>query len=263
MSTQLSFSLRTSTNCKTVHLVGSWDKYQGRLPLTKDASGKAGSWNGVFRFQQTTLKPGQRYWYYYVLNNSQAAHDPAKASVQEKTTGRTLNVLDVPKSTKATATKAAATKKTTRSASPNRPLATGRGLSPSRIRCPKPSKPYASRAVREAEFNDEDVVELEGKLSQLELYQHNLASGSSVSSVTDSDLSSSSGFSTPSTVSDASSCHCNRYGITRAGKKVLLDCGGSRCGAASDSESCCSSDSESDSEDDEPLPTRARVAART
>ena len=33
---QLNFTLRTSSNCKTVHLLGSWDGYQGQLPLSKD-----------------------------------------------------------------------------------------------------------------------------------------------------------------------------------------------------------------------------------
>lgn len=60
---QLSFTLRTSPNCKTVHLVGNWDGYKGQLPLSKDAS-KAGAWKGTFRFQGATLKQGSRYWYY-------------------------------------------------------------------------------------------------------------------------------------------------------------------------------------------------------
>jgi hypothetical protein len=40
--------------------------------------------------------------------------------------------------------------------------------------------------------------------------------------------------------STGSSCSCERYGITRGGDRVKLDCGGSRCGY-SDEESCCSS----------------------
>jgi hypothetical protein len=62
---QLSFAIRTSSTVKTVHLLGSWDNYAGQLPLAKDkASSKAGAWKGTFRFQGTTLQPGQRYWYY-------------------------------------------------------------------------------------------------------------------------------------------------------------------------------------------------------
>ena len=60
---QLGFTLRTSTNVKTVHLLGSWDNYTGQLPLSKDTS-KAGSWKGTFRFQGSTLQAGKRYWYY-------------------------------------------------------------------------------------------------------------------------------------------------------------------------------------------------------
>jgi hypothetical protein len=60
---QLNFSLRTSSNAKTVHLLGSWDNYSGQLPLSRNAA-KAGAWNGTFRFQASMLKAGQRYWYY-------------------------------------------------------------------------------------------------------------------------------------------------------------------------------------------------------
>ena len=60
---QLAFTLRTSSNVKTVHLLGSWDNYKGQLPLSKDAA-KAGGWKGTFRFQGSTLQAGQRYWYY-------------------------------------------------------------------------------------------------------------------------------------------------------------------------------------------------------
>lgn len=69
-ATQLSFTLRTSANVKTAHLVGSWDNYAGQLPLSKDTA-KAGAWKGTFRFSSTTLKQGQRYWYYV----SETSHD--------------------------------------------------------------------------------------------------------------------------------------------------------------------------------------------
>lgn len=62
---QLSFSLKTSSNAKTVHLLGSWDNYSGQLPLSKDSAKKsAAGWKGTFRFQGSTLTQGQRYWYY-------------------------------------------------------------------------------------------------------------------------------------------------------------------------------------------------------
>src|SRR5690349_10951329 len=99
---QLSFTLRTSPNVRTVHLLGSWDNYSKQLPLssvspTKDPSAKPGSWRGTFRFQGThALKLGQRYWYYYIVDGYHVSHDPAKEFVTEPTTGRKLNILDVP-----------------------------------------------------------------------------------------------------------------------------------------------------------------------
>ena len=73
---QLGFTLRTSTNVKTVHLLGSWDNYSGQLPLSKDTS-KSGGWKGTFRFQGATLKAGQRYWYYVRLPSFSSLMSPA------------------------------------------------------------------------------------------------------------------------------------------------------------------------------------------
>jgi hypothetical protein len=58
----------------------------------------------------------------------------------------------------------------------------------------------------------------------------------------------SSGSTSPSSVSSAGSCcTCERYGITRSGDRVKLDCGGSRCGYYSDDVSSgCSSESDED-----------------
>jgi hypothetical protein len=70
---QLNFTLRTSSNCKTVHLIGSWDSYKSQLPLSKDST-KQGGWKGTFRFQGSTLKPGSRYWYYVCKICSSCLH---------------------------------------------------------------------------------------------------------------------------------------------------------------------------------------------
>jgi len=109
---QLSFSLRTSSGVKTVHLLGSWDNYSGQLPLSKDRTvSKSGGWKGTFRFQGATLQPGQRYWYYYIIDGYHVSHDPGQSSTTEPTTGRILNILDVPhdksssKSSKSSSTK--------------------------------------------------------------------------------------------------------------------------------------------------------------
>lgn len=257
---QLGFSLRTSTNCKTVHLLGSWDNYSGQLPLSKDAS-KAGSWKSTFRFQTSTLQPGKRYWYYYIMDGYHVSHDPAKPSTKEPTTGRSLNILDVAKSDAAAA---APSKKSSRMSAE---IPTGRALSPSRIAHPKPSKPYASRKVREGDFASSPVDELSSQFEKAEIFSD--YSASPLSSVDGSDVSSSSrgsATSSPSSLSslsdrsEGSSCRCNRYGITRKGDKVLLDCGGSRCGYSDDSSSCCS-ESESESEDEAPRPRQVRARA--
>lgn len=248
-SVQLGFTLRTSTNVKTVHLLGSWDNYAGQLPLSKDTA-KAGGWKGTFRFQGATLKPGQRYWYYYIMDGYHVSHDPAKPFTKEPTTGRSLNILDVPKSAGPAASSVPAPPLSSQSRG-GAQIPVGRSLSPSRIAHPKPSKPYASRTVREADYSCAPVDELAEHLEKASLYGKYSASppssvGSSVSS------GSRSGGSSPDSLSSLSdlstgSCRCNRYGITRKGDRVKLDCGGSKCGYSDDSSSACSS---SDSEEE-------------
>lgn len=249
---QLKFSLRTSSNVKTVHLVGSWDNYARQLPLSADE--KPGSWVGKFRFQTSMLQLGGRYWYYYIMDGYHVSHDPAVEYTVEPTTGRKLNILDVPGG------------KPTRSAPSSRRSAApaqGRGLSPSRIQHPKPSKPYASRSLREAEYSAPTVDDITRRFAGSRLsddYSYSSSppssSGSSLSS-----RSSRSGNSSPSSLSSLSDtqshCSCERYGITRKGDRVKLDCGGGRCGYAEES----TDDSCSDSEDDEEY-VRARSAAR-
>jgi hypothetical protein len=240
-ATQLAFNLRTSTNVKTVHLLGSWDNYSGQLPLSKDAS-KAGAWKGTFRFQGATLQAGKRYWYYYMMDGYHVSHDPAKPFTKEPTTGRSLNILDVPASAATTASK--------RSSQANVPV--GRGLSPSRIVSPKPSKPYASRTLREADYTESPMDDLSEQLGKASLMGYSASPASS-------DVSSAGSVSSASSLSSvSSSCRCNRYGITRKGDKVLLDCGGSRCGYES---SDCDSDESSDSEPEQAPRSRARVTA--
>jgi hypothetical protein len=277
---QLSFSLRTSSGVKTVHLLGSWDNYAGQLPLAKDkTSSKSGAWKGTFRFQGTTLQPGQRYWYYYIIDGYHVSHDPGQSSTTEPTTGRTLNILDVPhehsssKSSKTTSSsrhssdKRSSTKhhssrdkhsSTSKRESRRDSLSLavdipkGRPLSVSQIQSPKPVTPHATKYILEADYGAPTVEELTSRFSTttIDEYGYDLAAsppssvGSSLSSRSDSDSPSSA-----SSISDYSSpssggCTCERYGITRGGDRVKLDCGGSRCGYSDDSSSCCSSDAE-------------------
>jgi len=247
---QLNFTLRTSANCKTVHLLGSWDNYSGQLPLSKDTT-KAGGWKGTFRFQGATLKQGQRYWYYYIIDGYHVSHDPARESVTEPTTGRKLNTLDIPKATsKQEAPTSKASRHSRRISSSN--VAKGRSLSPSQIQSPKPTKPHETRSIAQEKFMHPTVEMLAAKFAAQQLSESEEETSSEEEEDSDSDASDvpslssrSSNSSTPSSVSSVSSCcTCERYGITRAGARVKLDCGGSRCSSSDGSE--CSSDSEDD-----------------
>lgn len=75
---------------------------------------------------------------------------------------------------------------------------------------------------------------------------------SSVGSSLSSRSSRSSGSTSPSSLSSmsdpASVCRCERYGITRKGDRVKLDCGGSRCGYVTESSEASCSESDSDEE---------------
>lgn len=260
---QLSFTLRTSPNVRTVHLLGSWDNYKSQLPLSvvKDSSAKPGSWKGTFRFQgSNALKLGSRYWYYYIVDGYHVSHDPAKEFVTEKTTGRKLNVIDVPAGDKTKATRPSVDTNTTGSRY-SRDVPQGRALSPGKIQHPKPTKAYASRPLREANYDSSPVDELEERFAN-----YRISPGGSSASPSDlSDSSSSSGTafsrSSPSSLSSVSdhSCRCERYGVTKSGQRVKLDCGGKRCGSWSSSSSeCDSQDSDESSEDEREYRARMR-----
>jgi hypothetical protein len=280
-SVQLSFALRTSSGVKTVHLLGSWDNYAGQLPLAKDkSSSKSGSWKGTFRFQGATLEPGQRYWYYYIIDGYHVSHDPGQSSTTEPTTGRILNILDVPaeKSHKSSSSHSKSSssrdKHSSRSSHSSRDkhsssssrrasrrdsnltvdIPKGRPLSVSEIQSPKPMTPHATKYILQTDYSAPTVEELTSRFSSTtidENYVYDMSNsppssvGSSLSSRSDSDSpSSSSSLSDYSTPDSGSECRCERYGITRGGDRVKLDCGGSRCGYSDDSSSCCSSEDE-------------------
>jgi hypothetical protein len=258
MSTTLSFSLRVSSGVKTVHLVGSWDNYTGQLPLSKDkTASKSGSWKGTFRFQPTVVEAGQRYWYYYIIDGYHVSHNPSEESTVEPTTGRTLNILDAPRASKSsskTSSRRESHKSTSSSKSSRHSaeVAKGRPLSISQIKAPKPVSPNATRHILDTDFDEQELSERFAATGIYDEYEYaeNIiedfgASASSVGSSVSSRSgassvdSSLSGYSTPG--SDCSSCTCERYGITRKGDRVRLDCGGSRC---SYDDSCSSSEDE-------------------
>jgi len=247
---QLNFTLRTSANVKTVHLLGSWDNYNGQLPLSKD-SVKVGGWKGTFRFQGQTLKQGQRYWYYYIIDGYHVSHDPARESVTEPTTSRKLNVLDIPNGGKAAEATTTSSKSSrhSRRISTNGGVPKGRPLDKSEIVSPRPYKPQETRKVRHEQFQHPTLEQLTAKFAAAQVEDDSSEEESDSDSDVESDVPSlssrSSNSSTPSSVSSTSSCcTCERYGITRAGARVKLDCGGNRCGYSDGSD--CSSESEDD-----------------
>ncbi|KAG6010485.1 hypothetical protein E4U21_006487 [Claviceps maximensis] len=293
---QLSFSLRVSAGVKTVHLLGSWDNYIGQLPLSKDrSSSKSGSWKGTFRFQNSTLEAGQRYWYYYIIDGYHVAHNPSITSTIEPTTGRELNILDVPwdnadtvpfssrqhkssspspcKDSRERKSSKSSSKSSSRHRSPSSssrdgrhrkssrsrsPLTVdipkGRPLSISQIQAPKPMSPHATKHILESDYYDnKEIKELTSRFGSTCIDDEDVltnfgtspvsSSGSSLSyqsnrSNSSSPSSSLSGYSTPN--SDCSTCTCERYGITRRGERIKLDCGGARCGYGDDSSDCSS-----------------------
>lgn len=242
--TQLSFALRTTSAIKTVHLIGSWDGYQGQIPLSKDSKG---SWKGSFRFQTNILVPGQRYWFYYMLDGYQVTHDPSAEFTTEPTTGRKLNVLDVPVSKGAAAAHRAARRQ-------SRLVPQGRAISPSNIKSPKPQRPGQTKHIVDGQYTQATLAALNARFAQASLEDDDDDDDDDSDSDSDeesdcSDVpsltsgSSRSSCSSPSSVSSASSsCTCQRYGITREGHRVKLDCGGSRCGYSDDS--CSESEGE-------------------
>jgi len=283
---QLSFALRTSSGVKTVHLLGSWDNYAGQLPLSKDkTSSKSGGWKGTFRFQGATLQPGQRYWYYYIIDGYHVSHDPGHPSTTEPTTGRILNILDVPheKSSKHSSSKTSSSKHSSdhsktssreKTSSSSRrdsrrdshmtlDIPKGRPLSVSQIKSPKPMSPHATKYILEADYGAPSVEELTARFAESALSEEYYDLAGSPPSSVGSSLSSRSGSSSPSSASSLSDystprsgsagCTCNRFGITRKGDRVKLDCGGERCGYSDESSSCCSSGGE-----DEYVPGNSR-----
>ena len=205
------------------------------------------------------------------MDGYHVSHDPAQPFTKEPTTGRSLNILDVPTSRSSAAPASTLASSKRASVRQSTEIPKGRSLSPSKIISPKPSKPYASRQVREADYSvSPGVDDLAEQLERSSLYSSRYRDVSPPSSVGSSLSSRSSDRSSPSSLSSlsdpsssSSSCRCNRYGVTRRGDRVKLDCGGSRCGYSDDSSSGCSSGDSSDSEPDyREIRPRQRVEVR-
>lgn len=139
----------------------------------------------------------------------------------------------------------------------------GRPLSVSQIQSPKPMTPHATKYILESDYtgvsnaayshpHTQTVEDLTSRFSSTTISDYSYGGGydyesssmrSSPPSSVGSSLSSRSDSSSPSSASSFSdyssdsACTCERYGITRSGDRVKLDCGGSRCGY-SDGSSC-------------------------
>ena len=209
------------------------------------------------------------------------SHDPALEHTVEPTTGRKLNILDIPSghvsssSGRRTETRAPSSKHHSRITSTDIPK--GRALSPSQIQSPKPINPSKTRAFANADYStDPSVLALSSRFRTTTItpYSTSPSSASSDSYESGSELGSDSGRSSNSSRSSVPSLHssgstspssagscctCERYGITRSGNRVKLDCGGQRCGYSEES-SECSSDTESSG--DEQVQYQARTTRR-
>jgi hypothetical protein len=213
------------------------------------------------------------YYSQYIIDGYHVSHDPAQASTTEPTTGRELNILDVPPDKSSSKSSKDSSKSSSKSKSSSSgkhssssgkhsshsarresrvaelDIPKGRPLSISQIQSPKPMSPHATKFILETEYGAYDgvtVADLSSRFSEATLEEEYSDYDLSPPSSVGSSLSSRSGSSSPSDASSmsdystGSSCSCERYGITRGGDRVKLDCGGSRCGY-SDEESCCSS----------------------
>jgi len=259
---QLSFSLRTTSNVKQVHLIGSWDGYQGQMPLSREKG--SSKWKGTFRFQPNVMQAGQRYWFYYMLDGYQVSHDPSKEFTQEPTTGRHLNILDVPKSS-SSAKHSSRHSKSSSSSSRRYSRELPRGRPADEIRSPMPVRPGTFAKQLEAAARTQAALDaMNHRFSRAKLSDYS-DEDSDIEDESDSDVDSDvpslssggstlSGCSSPSSVSTSSDCTCNRYGVTRAGDRVKLDCGGARCGSAQTSE-------ESSSDDDDGRQYQTRISS--
>ncbi|KAI6244990.1 hypothetical protein HI914_06876 [Erysiphe necator] len=192
MAIQLCFALRTSPKVKKVSLLGSWDNYSSQLPLSqkRKSSSRITSWQGTFRFQGTSLRPGNRYWYYYITDGHNVSYDPQQNSVREPITGRVLNFLDIPadSSFQNSVSKMSPLKNTTSFSGVNslKPkslldknllsqsrrgnsrenlslkvdIPKGRPLSISKIKSPKPITPHAAKFILETDYGSSSIQQM-------------------------------------------------------------------------------------------------------
>ena len=180
----------------------------------------------------------------YIMDGYHVTHDPAQEYMVEPTTQRKLNVIDVPGGHSSKRDSLRSSKRHSKHISTD--CAKGRALSPSQIRSPRPFKPGQTAHIVAETYDQSAIDNLQYQFSRTRVSDSSDdESGSDISSDVPSLTSTSSRSSSSSSPSSLSSCTCERYGITRAGNRVKLDCGGTMCGYG-DSASSCSDESDGD-----------------
>ena len=176
------------------------------------------------------------------MDGYHVTHDPAREYTVEPTTQRKLNILDVPGGRSSRRDSAHSSRRHSKRLSVD--CAKGRSLSPSQIRSPRPVKPGQTAHIVAEAYDQSAIEQLQYRLGRTRIDESDDEDSSDDGSDVPSLTSRSSNSSSPSSLSScSSSCTCERYGITRAGNRVKLDCGGARCGYG-DSASSCSEDSD-------------------
>lgn len=231
------------------------------------------------------------------MDGYHTSHDPSRPSTVEPTTGRELNILEIPgspssrtssqssssrhassqsssrsstRSSSSSYSTASRNPPSTHSSSRQRDVPKGRALSPSNIQSPRPYKPNETRHLTSRDYHEHTTYDkLAEKFASVRLARIDSDSDSDIDSdvpslgrYSSSSCSSSTGYSSATSPSSSGStspssvgsfCRCDRFGLTRLGDRVRLDCGGSRCSSGSEkshsddggvSPSCSSSDSE-------------------
>jgi len=188
------------------------------------------------------------------MDGYHVTHDPAREYVVEPTTQRKLNTLDVPggrSSSKRDSVSSRSSKRSSRRLSVD--VAKGRSVSPSQIKSPRPYKPGQTAHIVAETYDRSTVDDLQYRMARATISESDEDSStdddgsdlsSDVPSLTSYSSRSSNSSSPSSLASCSSGCTCERYGITREGQRVKLDCGGQRCGYGSDGNSSCSEESE-------------------
>ncbi|CAI7675777.1 unnamed protein product [Penicillium manginii] len=216
-SIQLKFTLQAPPNVKTIHLVGSWDNYSRQHRLHSE--GQEGLWSGELRSPLSVLQPGHRYGYYYIMDGYQISHDEAPIN-------RKLEFFDIPSDL----LKPDPYNLSQRSGK----FAIPPCVSSTEIKHPQPSKPFDPNLIYKDDFapntNRLSCGTAGSSLSDggASSYSENSHRSSGTSNYSDSSNSTLPPLQSP-TQHNLRQCHCDRYGITRTGDRVKLNCGGSRC----------------------------------